>query len=512
MSFKKDYINYLLQSLLHSSENNLYENQRVRNIAEKIISSDDIVKITFLIGKTAGMEMLFKYILYISDKIDKSQISIFNLRENFQYDFKNLEKIFLNISEYKADDVEKAMINMGAEADRTEENLNDEVEDTVIEDNSGIERQTEETQNSFTLIQNNEQAIEVFELGAESDAEAIEEMHQENIAETPSNEILPELQVEILKPISHEDAVKEETVTNEAYNRFETRFFEDVKILEKLFVSVGKECNSEDRTKCLQSLTEIIEITAELSGLARQLSFDLIADIFQTMNVYFTKAVSNTKIILPENLRLFDSSLALVNSLIKNEDYLNYDYVVDRIEKLKSEIHIKETDEIEKYLPEEKNQEEMNVYPEKTEDEKYIFSQNERSQITANDKQDPVNFKLKYLVKEFERIFKNITELNSELDKFEALEKSVELNQVLRLIARISSSVRMNDVLKLAEVTYVFLKYVRDYRMNLLDTEIQQIIKYIIFTFKMLLTNRKPEDFNVLVQHLNDPVKIFTEE
>ena len=43
------------------------------------------------------------------------------------------------------------------------------------------------------------------------------------------------------------------------------------------------------------------------------------------------------------------------------------------------------------------------------------------------------------------------------------------------------------------------------------EPEIQQIIKYIIFTFKMLLTDRKPEDFNVLVRHLNNPVKIFAD-
>jgi len=35
---------------------------------------------------------------------------------------------------------------------------------------------------------------------------------------------------------------------------------------------------------------------------------------------------------------LFDSSLALVNSLIKGEDYLNYDIIIDKIEKLKKQL------------------------------------------------------------------------------------------------------------------------------------------------------------------------------
>jgi uncharacterized protein YpuA (DUF1002 family) len=114
-------------------------------------------------------------------------------------------------------------------------------------------------------------------------------------------------------------------------------------------------------------------------------------------------------------------------------------------------------------------------------------------------------------VKEFEKSFTSISSMEGEYSRFDALDKVNELNTALRLIAKISSSVKMNDVLKLAEVTYVFLKYLKDYRIDLMDPEIQQIVKYIIFTFKMLLTNRKPDDFNILVQHLNNPVKIFTD-
>ncbi|MCX7877059.1 MAG: hypothetical protein N2510_00290 [Ignavibacteria bacterium] len=522
MSFKKDYINYLLHRLINSAENNLHNNQRVRNIAEKIISANDIVKITFLVGKTAGMEMLFKYLLYISDKIDKSQISIFNLKENFQYDLKNLEKIFSDISEYEAKTEDEIIkideSNDLAETPETEITV-EEKEPDVIQITEDIYEEEERdplgNDESLTLIENRDYTSEVFELDSEGSEENLSEETEKVTSE--QHEKLPDLEIEIRKTVLQDDGVKEETVTNEAYNRFETRFFEDVKILEKLFSSVERDCNSEnkDRIKCLQSLTEIIGITSELSGLARQLSFDLIADIFHTMNMYFTKAISDPGVISSDRLKLFDSSLALVNSLIKNEDYLNYDYVIDKIERLKSEISSEEAEEVTKYVTEDDadgikesgEKEETEVY----ESEEYISSDTKDISKSISEKQDPVNFKLRYLIKEFERIFKDISELSKEYDKYEAIERSAELNQVLRLIARIASSARMDDVLRLAEVTYVFLKYVRDYRMNLLETEIQQIIKYIIFTFKMLLTNRKPEDFNVLVQHLNNPVKIFTE-
>src|SRR5216110_218836 len=101
MTFKKDYINYVLYTVVNTSTEELTFDIRMKRLAEKIASIDDVVKITYMLGKTAGLEFLFKYILYISDKIDKSQITIFNLKDNFDYDIKNLTRICAAIQNYK---------------------------------------------------------------------------------------------------------------------------------------------------------------------------------------------------------------------------------------------------------------------------------------------------------------------------------------------------------------------------------------------------------------------------
>ena len=88
----------------------------------------------------------------------------------------------------------------------------------------------------------------------------------------------------------------------------------------------------------LQSFTEIIEISSELSDLSRQLSFDLTADIFFTINLFFTKAINNPALLTIEKIKLLDASLVLVNSIIKNEDYLNFDELAEQIEDLKDEL------------------------------------------------------------------------------------------------------------------------------------------------------------------------------
>lgn len=607
MTFKKDYINYLLYTVVHSPSGEFKENYRLSKLVDSIIAVDDVMKVTFIIGKTAGLDMLFKYLLYISDKIDKSQVTIFNLKDNFEYDKQNITKICSKIDLYKSENVQEAIKEITSDSSEAAKNEVEEIQTENkekivfnIDDDSNIaqieeteEMETVETQSDeedgLTLIENsgsNNTETEVFEL--ESISESVENSDKENennikiyeslnsenepeqeeldeeegnisteefeetesiIAEiesendendeiddevTVKEEDLPEIEIEVHKPKGgspEDEHIKEEAITNEAYYTFESRFFEEVKILEKLLASVGRDCITDDNgklsDKCLQALTEILGITSELSNLSRQLSFDLTADIFLTMNIYFTRSISQPELLTFERISLLDSSLALVNSLIKGEDYLNYDSIVDKIEKLKSDIsgdqqkELKPKEEItedisaaesiaeETYAP---NPEYKEIDPEDKIQEEIIrpIPVIEKPELKKS-QLETANFKLKYLVKEFEKSFTGIGNLKGEYSKIDALEKISELNNALRLIAKISAAIKNRDVLKLAEVTYVFLKYVKDYRMDMQEAEVQQIIKYIIFTFKMLLTDRKPEDFNVLVQHLNNPVKIFAD-
>jgi|GEM_PF-1211830 len=623
MTFKKDYINYVLYTVVINSAGGLPADYRLKKLVDKITAVDDVVKITYMLGKTAGLEFLFKYILYISDKIDKSHVTIFNLKDNFDYDIKNLTKICKAIQSYKTASSKKIQFiqedntdekneigNKDNKKNKIEKEIKEPIKiDLTEEESSNLinmedaetfseeiseEISNESGESNLTLIENPDSysgEAEVFELSnidnphdeeiteeetdeviedtkdtkgegivdtndelTSEDKEDVfgldeleEEMHDteginiqeieseddiidsnEDENEKPANikvdsiEELAEIEILINKQGMEgeysETHVKEESVTNEAYYKFETKFFEEVKILEKLFSTVGNDCVSGKdgklNEKCLQSLTEIIEITSELSSLSRQLSFDLIADIFLTMNLFFTKGISAPGILTDERVNLLDSALALVNSLIKGEDYLNYDAIVDRIENLKNEVMRPAEEHFEvkaETIPEQNFESERSATEELFETVQETENYHEIIEPVKTSNTDSANFKMKYLVKEFEKTFLAISKLSGEYSKFDALEKIDDLNNAMRLIAKISSSVKMQDILKLAEVSYVFLKYVKDYRMDVLDAEIQQIIKYIIFTFKMLLTNRKPEDFNVLVQHLNNPVKIFTD-
>ncbi|MFI5145359.1 MAG: hypothetical protein ACHQJ4_07150, partial [Ignavibacteria bacterium] len=526
MTFKKDYINYLLYKVMIGN-NEFRHNERIKGIVEKIRATDDVIRITYLIGKTAGLELLFKYLLYISDKIDKSQITVFSLKDNFDHDVYNLTKVFTKIVEYKSDGAAKKIESIEIPKDKENSKDRIKIDTTGSEERRDSEEIPEEeiiedeNAPSLTLIENSgdgKTEAEVFELSeinediettvnenrtdendisteeedvpveTEDSSEVEEAFRLENLEDEVEDDKKTEevsqtggieeeirtVEIEVRKPLrDYEETgeiVKEEAVTNEAYYTFESKFFEEVKILEKLFRTVEKDCKSAESgklsEKCLQSLTVIMEITSELSNLSRQLSFDLIADIFLTMNLYFTKAISSPEIITEERIKLLTSSLALVNSLIKGEDYLNYDVIVDKIEILKNDvqrpveevIEKEETSEGRESIPEHVAKQPVERAPDE-ETEQVEETPEERPEPEAeygakHPDMESVNFKLRYLIKEFEKSFNSIGAIKGEYKRFDALDKIDELNHALRLIAKISAAVKMKDVLKLAEVSY----------------------------------------------------------
>jgi hypothetical protein len=600
MDFKKDYINYLLYSVGRGYSNQVPEQARVKKILHRILTSDDLVRAVYLIGKTAGLETLFKYLLYISDKIDKSQISMANLRDNFDYDAANLQKICEQIQKYRSPEIAGEMVSGetaevsspggdsdmdgGAEPEIPEipevggkekgeiEEAEQEVSGSQIEDEEGDEKEEEEYSGSeesgLTLIDTGaaeEASAEVFELTPEveggedviedsgdaggQELETIEETAETTPLPSSSGESLrekeeseaessppagmdspapsspqalrsekgeseePEIEIEIRTPDQRREVMQEEPPTNEKYFEFETKFHEEVKILEKLFLHIYNEAKAEQITKLSgrlrKSFKQAIEITDELSNLTRELSFDLTADIFLTINLFFKKALGVPAVVTPERLQLLNSALVLVRNLIKGDNYLNYTAIVDKIEQLKNEMLRA------KQRPAEKEQ--------KTETQKEFVRktsyggnevQEQQSRVESHQRlsaSERTWFTMRWMVKDFEKVFHSLNYLTGEYSKFDALERCDELNNYLRLIARHAHSVKADDICRLAEVAYVFLKYVKDYRMDLLEPEVQQVVKYVIFGFKMLLMNRKPEDFEVLVEYLNNPVKIFTD-
>jgi hypothetical protein len=630
MSFKKDYINFVLHTVTkHLQKNSSHYQQSICEILNKTIRTEDLSGITFLVGKTAGLEILFKYILYISDKIDKSQISISNLKDNFDYDVRNLIRIADNINSFITNRPQQSISTPIQEVYENPEELIETIkieaaENEILPENSesvifetDIQHEEPIHDVELTLIENRETVAEtkdpydlseitkVAGIQDESPAEEIttdfgevedkieQELADQNItgsiskkedvsfdelvkefeeiessrkllkekeavdeetsisrqvsknqteieegteqtaeipSETVTNEIqhLPEIEFEI-RQRANLTTERSETVTDEVYDKFETRFLEDVKILEILFEYIRKVhkegMRDKHSEKTLQTLTQISEITTELNNLSRQLSFDFTADIFLVINLFYTKAISSPNIITSDKLSLMNAALQLANSLVKGEESVDNEdnrRLADEIVFIKGELEqyqeqpssvLSEEDEVTC----EKNEQSQ----EAVQEEKVMSVKNSAEEKTEPDyepvteKKKPLpseaEFRMNYYVEELERNFRHLNELKGQYGKFDAFEEIDMLNNSLRRLALTSAEIRQNEISKLAEVTYNFLKFLQDFSIDPLDPEIEQILKYVIFNFKMLLKGKKTRDYDLLVEHLNNPIKIFSD-
>ena len=65
---------------------------------------------------------------------------------------------------------------------------------------------------------------------------------------------------------------------------------------------------------------------------------------------------------------------------------------------------------------------------------------------------------------------------------------------------------------QLSEASYIFIKYIQNYRIDPFGSDVKEILNYIIVNFKLLFLGKTSEDIEVFISYLNNPDKIFTEK
>ena len=77
-------------------------------------------------------------------------------------------------------------------------------------------------------------------------------------------------------------------------------------------------------------------------------------------------------------------------------------------------------------------------------------------------------------------------------------------------IVKISKELNMKKLVQMAESGYIFIKFLQNYRINPVTIEIKEIFGYIIYNLKSLVIGKQPDDLDLFISYLNDPVKIFS--
>ena len=244
------------------------------------------------------------------------------------------------------------------------------------------------------------------------------------------------------------------------------------------------------------NIKSIIEKSTYLENISREMSLEIISNIYQTITFSFEK-ISDGKYDLSEGtLNLFKKGLSLVNSLIKGDDYFGYKDILKSIENIRNSL-IEEKEKRKLYERQQK---------EKLEIEKQLL------QKYPDDLQKRKIKQIKQLIKDTEINLNSLDKISGEYQMYEALRSlSVNLSN-LKEIVILSKELNIRKLGQLSEASYIFIKFLQNYRINPVSGETKEIFGYIIYNMKSVILNKQTEDIDEFISYLNDPVKIFSKK
>ncbi len=235
-----------------------------------------------------------------------------------------------------------------------------------------------------------------------------------------------------------------------------------------------------------------------LKEYSEEMSFEIITEIYYTISLYFDFYGNQDAI--PETFEadkaVMLATLEFVEVFINGGEYNGSETLIKDIEAIKSRIlDIKAEQERLEKLQKEKAELEKQL------GEKFADTEQRKKLLT-----------LKSNILEVESIFKSIDSINGEFQTYEAFRILSQTYSVFKSIVTQSNALEIEKMASLAESSYIFLKYIQNYRMNPFSEDIKEVLKYIIVNFKLLFLGKPTKDLDVFISYLNNPEKIFTQK
>ena len=320
--------------------------------------------------------------------------------------------------------------------------------------------------------------------------EITEEIIQEEKTLTEEKVETPLLEEKEIDELAENIEVAE--VENSVYMKYETELLTSNVLLRNNLDELGalnpEDENYSDSKNVL--IKEIVDSSAYMEEYSKKMSFEVITSIYSIMNMTFS---TYGKTVGSEIIALFKGSINLVESLIKGEDFAGYDNVMKSLEVLKHTLLDIRREEIKE---------------EKTDEEKDDLDKHlETKQYDTNDRQKLATLKQNIL--DVENVFKSIEDIKGKFQAYEALRRLSHTFAHFKELVAIANSLDMRKLAQLAEASYIFVKFIQNYRMNPFESEISEVFKYIIYNFKLIFLDKPTKDIDLLISYLNDPVKIF---
>ncbi len=289
---------------------------------------------------------------------------------------------------------------------------------------------------------------------------------------------------------------EEEEPTNTEFLSFEQEVKKKNDELDKefdimIYLVNAKPGDEDERNSIIRN---IIDLSVYLENISRKMSLEIISNIYQTVTLNFEKISDGKYDISESTLNLFKKGLLLIVSLIKGDDYFGYKDILKSIENIRNSL-IEEKAKMEIYKKHQREKQEI---------EKQI------NQRFPDDLQKEKLTLIRQLILETEENFNSLERITGEYRIYEALRNLTGNLNNLKDMVKLSKELEMKKTVQISEASYIFIKFLQNYRIDPLTDEIRDIFRYIIYNMKSSVINKHVEDFEIFISYLNDPVKIFS--
>lgn len=358
-------------------------------------------------------------------------------------------------------------------------------EEQKKEQEKEIEKETvEEKLIEESVERENEQiAASLKEESSKDEKKEIGDYFEEKVSETKTEEKIKEQKEENIEQANEEFIQYENYVlrTNDELKFDFERMMEFAKRLNK---------NYDERNLIIK---DVIDKTSFLENCSRELSLEVITNIYETFKLSFEKISDGKYDLSEETLTIFIESLSLVESLLKGDDYLAYDTLIKSLDKLRKSLlkEKKQKVQAERKQSDEKSAESLlsNLYPD---EHKLFIANNIRRKIS-----------------DIEKIFNSLNDIDSNYVQIEALNILISnLNNFKELVGY-ANTIQLASLAKVAEGGYILIKYLQNYRKDPTEEIWKETFKYIIYVMRLLIINKPVEDLDLFISYLNEPIKIY---
>jgi hypothetical protein len=322
-------------------------------------------------------------------------------------------------------------------------------------------------------------------------ADAEEEKIPEPAEEVPA---MTEIDKEVEKKLQEIEKETNTEIINSAFQKYEEELFEKNRTINGLFDDLLLILDSEEQDYEMKNAIadEIVAISENLKDCSKKMSFEIITKVYSSFVFCLDKKFRELSV-TKENIDVFRNSITGIEKLVKGDELGGFDKTIKMLEELSNDL------------------EDLLAKREEFEKKKFDFGEEERKIIEefTDSGEKEAYLALRDRIIDMEDVFESLVSMKEKVAPFEVLRRLSSAFAQFREIVNIARILEMHKMAQLAEASYIFVKFLQNYRMDPYQKEVSEVLKYIIYCCKLIYLDKPVKDLDTFISYLNDPVRIF---